>query len=159
MQFPELHRKKIIVVFRSKRDTVYYVIEAAEQISESRKDLRGRQKSRRPCYVVFNEVREIAFTPPPPSDRVHEPLISSFALIKILNSHVIHLFNAISFSIQQNERKRSRGSISPSSLILSLSPSSLVLSLSLPPLIIINGSCSTSRGPPSSFRPRPQNDH
>ena len=29
----------------------------------------------------MDEVREIAFTPPPPSDRVHEPLISSFALI------------------------------------------------------------------------------
>ena len=30
----------------------------------------------------MDEVREFAFTPPPPSDRVHKPLISSFALIK-----------------------------------------------------------------------------
>ena len=34
--------------------------------------------------VHFDEVREIAFTPAPPSDREHEPLISSFALIKIV---------------------------------------------------------------------------
>ena len=32
----------------------------------------------------FDKVREIAFTPAPPSDRDHEPLISSFALIKMI---------------------------------------------------------------------------
>ena len=95
MRFPELHQKKNIVVFRSKRDAVYNEIKGAEQISESRKDLRGRQKSRRPCYVVFNEVREIAFTPPPPSDRVHEPLISSFALIKKRGRFLLLQFRGI----------------------------------------------------------------
>ena len=31
---------------------------------------------------VLDKVRVTRFTPPPPSDRVHKPLISSFALIK-----------------------------------------------------------------------------
>ena len=90
MRFPELHpdaSDRAPSALDLKADTLATIPQLREKLQKFIGPVSFAPKYH--YELLFNEVREIAFTPPPPSDRVHEPLISSFALIKIRRNLII----------------------------------------------------------------------